>query len=58
MVLLYSEKITPRIKYIAQTLFLQILKTEVLFTTNSAEFRKSDLPKINYSLEKLTTNSI
>jgi hypothetical protein len=52
MVLLYSEKITPRIKYIAQTLFLQILKTEVLFTTNSAEFRKSDLPKINYSLEK------
>ncbi len=52
MVLLYSEEITPRIEYIAQTLFTQILKTDVRFTTNSAEFRKSDIPKINYSPEK------
>ncbi len=51
MVLLYSEEITPRIEYIARVIFVQILRTKVVFTTNSAEFRNSGLPKINYSLE-------
>lgn len=52
MILFYAEEITPRISYIAQLIFTQILKTEVAFTTNSGEFRKSALPKINYSYEK------
>ncbi len=52
MILLYSEEITPRIKYISRLLFSQILQTEISFTTDSANFRNSQLPKINYSFEK------
>lgn len=52
MLLIYAEEITPRIEYIFKLIFGQILKTEIAFTTNTAEFRKSALPKINYSLEK------
>ncbi len=52
MILLYSEEITPRIKYISRLLFSQILQTEISFTTDSASFRDSQLPKINYSFEK------
>lgn len=52
MILLYSEEITPRIEYISKLLFEQILQSEIKFTTNSADFRNSTLPKINYSFEK------
>ncbi len=49
MVLIYSEEITTRIEYIFKLIFAQILRVEVTFTTNSSEFRYSELPKINYS---------
>ncbi|MEN8118465.1 MAG: polysaccharide deacetylase family protein [Bacteroidota bacterium] len=52
MILIYSEETTPRIEYIFKLIFTQILKTDIAFTNNSAEFEKSDLPKINYSFEK------
>lgn len=52
MILIYSEEITPRIEYIAQLIFTQILQVEVAFTTNSSNFKKSSLAKINYSYEK------
>ncbi len=52
MVLIYSEEITPRIEYIFKLIFAQILRVEVTFTTNSSEFRYSELPKINYSQTK------
>ncbi len=52
MILIYAEKTTPRIKYIFKLIFSQILRIEVTFTTNSAEFKKSSLPKINYSHDK------
>lgn len=52
MLLLYSEEITPRMEYIAQLIFTQILQIEVSFTNNSADFKNSKLPKINYSYEK------
>lgn len=54
MILLYSEEITPRIEYIAQLLFTQILRVEVVFTSNSSDFKNSTLPKINYSFEKFS----
>ncbi|HKI88307.1 MAG TPA: polysaccharide deacetylase family protein [Draconibacterium sp.] len=53
MILLYSEEITPRLEYIAQLIFTQILKVEVEFTTNSSDFMKSEKPKLNYSTEKI-----
>ena len=52
MILIYSEEITPRLEYIAKLIFTQILQIEVVFTTNSSEFQKSQLPKLNYSYEK------
>ena len=52
MVLIYSEEITPRIEYIFKLIFVQILRVEVTFTTNSAEFLYSELPKLNYSQNK------
>ena len=52
MILFYSEEITPRMEYVANVVFVHILKTEIRFTTNSSEFIKSELPKVNYSNEK------
>jgi len=52
MILIYAQKINPRIEYISKLIFEQILQSEISFTINSAEFRKSDLPKFNYSTEK------
>ncbi|QGY43862.1 hypothetical protein GM418_09390 [Maribellus comscasis] len=52
MILFYSEEINPRIDYIARLIFTQILGNEVVFTSNSSSFQKSDKPKINYSYEK------
>lgn len=54
MILLYSEEITPRIEYISQVIFTQILQAEVLFTTNISNFKNSTLPKFNYSFEKFS----
>lgn len=52
MILIFSEEITPRIEYITQLIFTQILQVEVAFTSNSVDFKNSTLPKINYSFEK------
>ena len=52
MILLYSDEITPRLAYVAQLIFKQILQMEVVFTTNSSDFMKSEKPKLNYSFEK------
>lgn len=49
MILFYSEKITPRIEYIAKLYFEQILQVKVLFTNDLDSFINSDSPKINYS---------
>lgn len=49
MILVYSEEITARFDYITNLIFAQILQVEIKLTTNSAEFLKSDNPKINYS---------
>ena len=52
MILFYSDEVNPRIEYIAKLIFSNILQTEIAFTQNSAEFRKSEIPKINYSHDK------
>ena len=52
MILIYVKKINPRIEYISKLIFNQILQTEISFSTNSSEFRKSELPKLNYSTDK------
>src|SRR5690554_2221386 len=54
MILVYSEVITPRIEYIFRLIFVQILRVEVIFTTNPGEFLYSEYPKINYSQKKFS----
>lgn len=52
MILVYTEELTPRVEYIFKVFFNQIYKSEISFTTNSSDFVKSELPKINYSTQK------
>ena len=46
--LIYSPKVSPRIKYIFNFIFREILKSEFEFTSISADFEKSTSPKISY----------
>lgn len=55
MILIYSHKITPRLKYIFKTIFTDILKTEIGFTNSIDEYDKSTDIKINYSNSKLNS---
>lgn len=55
MILVYSHKLTQRLKYVFNVIFKDILKTELTFTSNIEEFEDSDLPKINYSTQKLNS---
>lgn len=52
MILIYTDELNPRIEYISKLIFTTILQNEVSFTQKSAEFLKSELPKLNYSYEK------
>ena len=47
--LVYVPLLTPRIKYVFNFIFSDILKTEVGFSSNLAEFKSSALPKITYA---------
>jgi len=47
--LVYVPILTPRIKYIFNFIFTEVLQTQVGFTSVLAEFQSSDLPKISYA---------
>lgn len=47
--LVYVPLLSPRIKYIFNFIFTDILKTQAGFSSNLAEFRASALPKISYA---------
>ncbi|MEJ5994876.1 polysaccharide deacetylase family protein [Pedobacter sp. Du54] len=51
--LIYSPKVSPRIKYIFNFIFREILKCEFEFTSISADFEKSTAPKISYGEKAL-----
>lgn len=55
MILVYSHKLTHRLKYVFNVIFKDILKTDLKFTSNIEEFEASELPKINYSNHKLNS---
>lgn len=52
--LVYVPLLTPRIKYIFNFIFTDILKTEVGFSSNLAEFKSSVLPKITYAAQPVS----
>ncbi|WP_316816475.1 DUF7033 domain-containing protein [Pedobacter nyackensis] len=47
--LIYVPFLSPRIKYIFNFIFNDILKTEIVFTVNAEEFKQSPLPKFSYA---------
>lgn len=47
--LIYSPKVTPRIKYIFNFIFREILVCDFELTSIAADFSKSTLPKISYN---------
>jgi len=47
--LVYTPLLTPRIKYIFNFIFTDILKTNVEFSSNLTEFKAYDRPKISYA---------
>lgn len=47
--LVYVPLLTPRIKYVFNFIFNEILQTQVGFSSNVAEFKSSNLPKISYA---------
>lgn len=50
---IYSDKITPRLQYIVNTLFAGV---EVKLTSSSTEFYKYGGPKINYSSKRFSND--
>jgi hypothetical protein len=51
--LVYVPLLTPRIKYIFNFIFNEILQTQVGFSSNAEEFKTSPLPKISYATQPL-----
>lgn len=47
--LAYVPLLTPRIRYIFNFIFNDVLKTHIGFSSNLAEFKESALPKISYA---------
>ena len=52
MILIYTEKLNPRIEYIFRLIFNIILGKQVAFTTKTNKFITTTQPKLNYSYEK------
>ncbi|MBL4593944.1 MAG: hypothetical protein JKX68_09035 [Flavobacteriales bacterium] len=57
MILIYSHKLTPRLRYIFKTIFTDVLLSKVVFTDNIEEFELSDNVKINYSPSRLKSGT-
>lgn len=49
MILIYSHKVTPRVKYICKHIFTRILSVEVGFTNKVEEFVAFNGPKLSYT---------
>ena len=55
MILIYSHKLSPRLRYIFKTIFTDVLDTDISLTDSPDHFEKSDSIKINYSPSKLNS---
>ncbi len=53
LILIFTNKITPRIRYIFKHIFTSILGIDIKFTSNIEEFIAHDSAKISYAKKKL-----
>jgi hypothetical protein len=58
MILIYSPKITPRIRYIFDHIFDNILGVRPRYTSNIEEYSNSATPKINYSYHPILKDEL
>jgi hypothetical protein len=58
MVIIYSDKISPRLQYIAHFIFKMVLGVDVRITIDSEEFANAYEVKINYSPQRFTSEEI
>jgi hypothetical protein len=56
--LFFSEDITPRLRYTIESIVANLLGVSIVFTQDKAAFIASDMPKINYSQQRLSTNEL
>jgi len=54
LIIIYTPEATKRLEYILKFIFSDILKIEFQITTDKDAFRKSNLPKVNYSHEEIS----
>jgi hypothetical protein len=57
-VLIFSEKTSPRLKYILHILFKDVLGIDPLITLDKNEFENSKQPKLNYSNQRFSNEAI
>jgi hypothetical protein len=57
-VLVYSIKNSPRLKYILNIIFKDVLGMDYTVTQNPVQFEQSEAPKINYSVQKFIRDGI
>jgi hypothetical protein len=53
MILIYSDKITPRLKYIVKFIFEDIICVPYSITSSASDYRQFDGPGVNYSFNNL-----
>jgi hypothetical protein len=51
-ILIYSEKSSPRLKYILNIIFKDVYGIDYTLTQSKEEFENSELPKLNYSIQR------
>jgi hypothetical protein len=57
-ILLFAEKITPRLTYTVGSIVGNLLSVSFVFTEDKALFMSSNLPKINYSNAPISDNEV
>jgi hypothetical protein len=58
MLIIYSTKITNRLKYTVDLIFNSIIKTEYTLTDNKTEYTAYNGPKINYSNKPISAEEL
>lgn len=53
MILVYTDKVTPRLNYIFKQIFVRIIEVPVSFTTEISEFIAHNGPKLSYAKKAL-----
>ena len=57
-ILFYAANITPRLRYTIESVVGNLLGLNLVFTQDKEPFVAANMPKINYSSERLSENEL